>query len=79
MGDKGSAALPYRPTGTVRRRDLAQKPTWYIRATHGGGYRYRLYEYTPGVNVTEPCFQQNPLAFLPDARLAFDNGTSLDL
>lgn len=78
LGDKGSVVLPYRPTGTVWRRGSVQRPTWYIRANHGGGYSYRLCKYTPGVNVTEKCFQQTPLAFLPDARLVFDNGTSLD-
>ena len=41
LGDKGSAVLPYRPTGTVWKRGSAVKPTWYVRANHGGGYSYR--------------------------------------
>ena len=78
LGDKGSAVLPYRPTGTVWKRGSAVKPTWYVRANHGGGYSYRLCKYKPGVNVTEACFQQTPLDFLPSSRLVWMNGTSLD-
>ena len=37
LGDKGSVVLPYRPTGVKWQRGGVAKPTWYIRANHGGG------------------------------------------
>ena len=43
--------------------------TGYVRANHGGGYSYRLCKYTPGVNVTEACFKQTPLAFTNQSRV----------
>ena len=49
----------------VWKRGGEGKPTWYLRANHGGGYSYRLCKYTPGVNVTEACFQQTHGAPLP--------------
>ena len=70
--------LPYRPTGVVWRRGGVAKPTWFIRANHGGGYSYRLCKYTPGVNVTEECFQKTPLDFVANgSRMVWKNGTSL--
>jgi hypothetical protein len=47
-------------------------------AMAGGGYSYRLCPYKAGVNVTEECFQQMPLDFLPESRLVWMNGSSLD-
>jgi len=35
LGDKGSAVLPYRPTGVVWKRGGTAKPTWFVRANHG--------------------------------------------
>ena len=40
-------------------------------------FAHRLCKYKPGVNVTEACFQQTPLDFLPSSRLVWMNGTSL--
>ena len=37
LGDKGSAVLPYRPTGVVWKRGEIVHPTWFLRANHGGG------------------------------------------
>ena len=77
LGDKGSAVLPYRPTGVTWKRGGLAKPTWYIRANHGGGYSYRLCKYTPGVNVTEACFQKMPLDFVASgSSVVFSNGSS---
>jgi len=76
LGDKGSAVLPYRPTGIQWQRGGVGKPTWYVRANHGGGYSYRLCKYQPGVNVTEACFQQIPLDFAPTSRIVWRNGSS---
>jgi hypothetical protein len=51
---------------------------WIQPCSHGGGYSYRLCKYERGVNMTEACFQQTPLDFLPTARLVWMNGTSLE-
>jgi len=77
LGDKGSAVLPYRPTGVVWKRGGVGKPTWYLRANHGGGYSYRLCKYAAGVNVTEECFQQTPLDFTMESRIVWRNGSSV--
>ena len=76
LGDKGSVVLPYRPTGVVWKCGGEGKPTWYVRANHGGGYSYRLCKYEPGVNVTEACFQQTPLDFTNESRIVWRNGSS---
>lgn len=45
---------------------------WGIMANHGGGYSYRLCKMPPGgrADLTEECFQQNPLEFVGDTQWA---------
>merc|ERR1719516_568637 len=45
-----------------------QEVKWYVSANHAGGYSYRLCKMPHGgiKDVTEECFQQNPLEFEGD-------------
>ena len=43
-----------------------QEVAWYVNANHAGGYSYRLCKMPEGgiSELTEECFQQNPLDFI---------------
>ena len=43
---------------------------WYVSANHGGGYSYRLCPMPKGgiSELTEECFQQNPLDFVGESQ-----------
>ena len=81
QGDLGTQVLPQRPSGTVWRRGEEAHTRWQLTAAHGGGYQYRL---CPAeAELTEACFQANPLQFKTDAAGAYSvttrfNDTSLD-
>jgi hypothetical protein len=64
LGDKGSVVLPYRPTGTVWKRGGVGKPTWFVRANHGGGYSYRLCKSVVTLRARGAAFIRDCLAFL---------------
>ena len=74
-GDRGSQ-LPPLPSSTVWRRGELAEVTWQITANHGGGYQYRL---CPShEELSEECFQRNPLRFdVSKQALQWNNGTRL--
>ena len=43
-----------------------QEVAWYVSANHAGGYSYRLCKVSDGgiSELTEECFQKNPLEFV---------------
>lgn len=61
VGDLGSKVLPYMPSGTVWTAGDMVKTAWTINANHGGGYQYRLCP--KDQELTEECFQRNPIPF----------------
>jgi len=61
MGDLGSDALPYSPSGTVWSAGTSVEVGWGITYNHGGGYQYRLCP--KNEPLTEACFQKLPLEF----------------
>merc|ERR1712039_997758 len=51
---------------------------WALTANHGGGYQYRLCPKpaTSSMDLTEECFQKNPLSFVGNTQWAqYMNGT----
>lgn len=64
----------YRSGGTL-------EATWHIRNNHGGGYSYRLCPLPDNfTDLTEECFQQNPLDFvIGEQAIVFPNGSLLYL
>ena len=60
-GMRGSA-LPRRPTGTVWKAGSSVEVAFTVKASHGGGYQYRLCP--ANGSLTEECFQQRPLDFV---------------
>lgn len=75
QGTKGSE-LPPAPSGTVWVAGSTVQTAFSIRANHGGGYSFRLCPaHEP---LTESCFQQTVLRFVPgEQRLRWANGTEL--
>jgi hypothetical protein len=60
-GMRGSA-LPPQPSGTVWASGSNVEVAWTVKASHGGGYSYRL---CPANNtLDEECFQRTPLRFV---------------
>ena len=47
-----------------------QEVAWHVQANHAGGYSYRLCKMPQGGigDLTEECFQQNPLEFVSDVQ-----------
>ena len=61
LGMRGSA-LPRRPTGTMWAAGSSVEVGWTVKASHGGGYSYRL---CPADHtLDEECFQRTPLRFV---------------
>jgi len=74
-GDRGSL-LPEFPTSTRWTPGGEAEVTWQITANHGGGYHYRLCPASQP--LTEKCFRENPLDFVPSKQaLQWSNGTRL--
>jgi hypothetical protein len=72
LGSKLHAA----PSGTVWTVGSHVQTAFSIRANHGGGYSFRLCPVSE--NLTEACFQETPLAFVPGKQmLRWANGTEL--
>jgi len=46
------------------KKGTSQEVSWSVHANHGGGYQYRLCPV--GSDLTEECFQKNPLKFTED-------------
>ena len=62
---------------TVWKSGATVKVAWGMWANHGGGYSYRICKNTPG-QVTEECFQKNPLPFAKNTQiLQHINGTQV--
>ena len=61
QGDLGSKTLTPSPSGTVWKLGSNVEVAWTIQANHGGGYQYRLCPRNE--ELTEECFQKNPLRF----------------
>jgi hypothetical protein len=61
LGMRGSA-LPRRPSGTVWKAGDSVEVAWTVKASHGGGYQYRLCP--ANSTLTEDCFQERPLDFV---------------
>ena len=59
LGDLGSQVLPKYDTGTVWEAGSIVETMASFRATHGGGYQYRLCPLE--ANLTEACFQVSGL------------------
>jgi hypothetical protein len=76
IGDMGSK-LPKMPSGAVWEVGSVVETMWSLRANHGGGYQYRLCPLSS--NLTEECFQQNPMDFADDSSLMLGNGTIIKL
>ena len=58
--------LPRRPSGTVWKVGVrvgdSVEVAWTVKASHGGGYQYRLCP--ANSTLTEDCFQERPLDFV---------------
>eukprot|EP01051_Picozoa_sp_SAG22_P018250 SAG22_NODE_3020_length_2018_cov_3.003127_2_plen_227_part_00 len=80
IGDRGSRLPALAAAGnssggggsTVWTAGKQAEVAWTIQANHGGGYQYRLCP--AGSNLTEDCFQRQPLKFVGDSSLRW-NGT----
>merc|ERR1712066_332028 len=77
LGDLGSRVLPKYDTGTVWEAGSIVETMTSFRATHGGGYQYRLCPLES--NLTEACFQETPMAFAANSKLMLWNGTIIEL
>merc|ERR1719410_3078930 len=69
--------LPKLPSGAVWKAGSTVETKWSIRANHGGGWQYRLCPLKS--NLTEACFQENPVPFAGDSSLMLSNGTIIKL
>lgn len=82
-GDAGTKVLKQLPNYTrpTYKRGGTAEVTWHIRNNHGGGYSYRLCLLPDNfTDLTEECFQQNPLDFvIGEQAIVFPNGTLLRL
>lgn len=83
-GDVGTQVLKPLPGYTPPTYKIGgtAEVTWSIRNNHGGGYQYRVCPLPEGnfTDLTEECFQQNPLDFMQDEQaIVFPNGTQLKL
>jgi len=66
--------LPAHGTPTVWTKGSEQEVGWAIAANHGGGYQYRICK--ANGNVSEACFQANPLRFAGETSwIAYPDGT----
>lgn len=66
--------LPPMDTGVVWNIGGTAEVTWQIRNNHGGGYQYRLCPLES--ELTEECFQSNPLDFVENEQaIVFPNGS----
>ena len=82
-GDAGTKVLKELPNYVPPTYQIGgtMEVTWQIRNNHGGGYSYRLCK-TPDnfTDLTEACFQQNPLDFVQDEQsIVFPDGKTLKL
>merc|ERR1712032_811782 len=77
LGDLGSRVLPKYDTGTVWEASSIVETLTSFRATHGGGYQYRLCPLE--ANLTEACFQETPMAFADNSKLMIWNGSIIHL
>ena len=77
LGDLGSRVLPKYDTGTVWEAGSVVETMTSFRATHGGGYQYRLCPLE--ANLTEECMQQTPMDFVNNSKLMIWNGTIIEL
>ena len=82
-GDIGTQVLKPLPdyTPPIYKRGGTAEVTWHMRNNHGGGYSYRLCPLPNNfTDLTEECFQQNPLDFvIGEQAIVFPNGTMLKL
>eukprot|EP00756_Hemistasia_phaeocysticola_P013678 Hpha_TRINITY_DN15295_c2_g4::TRINITY_DN15295_c2_g4_i2::g.68426::m.68426 len=82
-GDVGTEVLGPIPgyTPPVYKVGGKAEVTWSIRNNHGGGYSYRLCPLPDDFReLSEACFQANPLDFVEDEQaIVFPNGTTLPL
>merc|ERR1711998_339922 len=83
-GDVGTEVLKPPPgyTPPVYKIGGTAEVTWSIRNNHGGGYSYRLCPLPEGnfTELTEACFQENPLDFVEDEQsIVFPDGHTLKL
>lgn len=78
QGDLGSKVLNPAPSGTLWTVGTVVEVSWGIRYNHGGGYQYRLCP--ANEELTEECFQKQPLDFVRDKQvLQWNNGTRLPI
>jgi hypothetical protein len=77
LGDLGSQVLPKYDTGAVWEAGSVVETMINFRATHGGGYQYRLCPLE--ANLTEECMQRTPMAFAGNSRLMIWNGSIVEL
>ena len=77
LGDLGSRVLPKYDTGTVWEAGSVVETMINFRATHGGGYQFRLCPLE--ANLTEACFQETPMPFARNSKLMIRNGSIIEL
>jgi len=66
LGENAEAYVWDSPPVTEWKAGSYQEVAWYVGANHAGGYQYRLCRIPHGdiSEVTEECFQQQPLDFV---------------
>merc|ERR1711915_15432 len=75
QGDYGSQSLQESTEQPQWKAGGTVNVSWSITANHGGGYQYRLCP--KGENLTEACFQKNPLNFVGLQSFVWGDGTQI--